>query len=211
MKLTKFQHACLVIEKQDTTIVVDPGGFSHDFITPKKVDAIVITHEHPDHFDEMLVSKLLRKFPKATLYAHETISGRFTNFNTVAAMPGETYTVGDSTLRFFGGSHAPITPSIQAPPNLGVLIDGQLYYPGDSFEVPSGVSVKALALPVSAPWLKISEAVELLEAIAPTYAFPTHDALLSADGKTIVDRILGVSAASHNIQYKRLDGASVEL
>lgn len=211
MKLTKFQHACLVIEHEGATIVIDPGVFSHDFIAPKNIDAIIITHEHPDHFDEALVKKLLRKFPKATLYAHETISGRFTDFPTVIAAPGQDYTIGTTALRFYGGEHAPIAESIQTPPNLGVLIANTLYYPGDSFIVPNDKTVHILALPVSAPWLKISDSIKLLEAVKPAYAFPTHDAILSADGKGIVDRILGVSAASHSIQYKRLDGASVEV
>lgn len=211
MKLTKFQHACFVIEKEGSTLLVDPGVFSHDVIAPKKLDAIIITHEHPDHFNEALVTRLLRDFPKATLYAHESISGRFTQFQTVAAVQGQDYTIGAFTVRFYGGTHAPITPSVAVPVNLGVLIDGHVYYPGDSFDPPAQAAVKVLALPVSAPWLKISESIAFLETIKPTYVFPTHDAILSADGKSIVDRLVGVAATRIGSTYKRLDGASVEL
>lgn len=211
MKLTKYQHACVVIEKDDATLVVDPGSFTRDFIMPKRVDAIVITHEHADHLDEKLVLTILEAHPKATIIADESISGRFTNFTTIAAKPGESCTVGPFTLRFFGGQHASIADSIPVPTNIGVLIDDHFYYPGDSFVIPEGVQVKELALPASAPWLKISEAMNFLASVRPAFAFPTHDAILSADGKQLVDRLLGAVASGQGTQYKRLDGQTIEL
>lgn len=211
MKLTKFQHACFVIEKDGRSLVVDPGSFTRDFIVPHHVDGIVITHEHPDHFDEKLVSTILEVNPKATIIAHETISGRFTEYNAVAAKVGEPYTVGAFTLQFFGGQHAHIADSIQTPPNLGVLIDNTVYYPGDSFEAPAMLKVSVLALPASAPWLKASEAMDFLARVKPAFAFPTHDAILSSDGKQLADRMLGAVASGQGTQYKRLDNSSVEL
>ena len=211
MKLTKYQHACIVIEEGGSTLIVDPGAFSRDFIMPSHVDAIIITHEHPDHLDEKLVERILQSNPKATIIAHESISGRYTNYTNIAAKVGEPLTVGAFNLQFFGGAHANIAESIPVPPNLGVLINNSLYYPGDSFVVPEGIAVQTLALPASAPWLKMSEAMSFLEQIKPSFAFPTHDAILSSDGKTLVDRLLGAVAAGQHTQYKRLDGMSVEL
>lgn len=211
MKLTKYEHACLVLEKEGTSLIIDPGNFSHDFIMPHRVDGIVITHEHPDHFDEKLVQSILLAHPKATVVAHESISGRFTNFTTIAAKVNEPYTVGLFSLRFFGGLHVPIANSVAVPPNVGVLVDNRLYYPGDSFVVPDGAQVRELALPASAPWLKISDAMDFLSQVRPHFAFPTHDAILSNDGKQIVDRLLGTVASGQGTQYKRLDGLTVEL
>jgi L-ascorbate metabolism protein UlaG (beta-lactamase superfamily) len=51
MKLTKYEHACFTVEKDDQVLVVDPGSFSSDFIAPAGVVAIVVTHEHGDNFD----------------------------------------------------------------------------------------------------------------------------------------------------------------
>ncbi|MGV9001418.1 MAG: MBL fold metallo-hydrolase [Candidatus Saccharimonadaceae bacterium] len=211
MKLTKYQHACLVIEKDDTTLIVDPGAYSHDFIMPSRVDGIIITHEHPDHFDERLIQKILATHPKAIIIAHESISGRFSNYTAIAAKVNDPYTIGSFSLQFFGGSHASISPTIPVPPNLGVLIDARLYYPGDSFVVPEGVHIKELALPASAPWLKMSESMDFLASVRPDFAFPTHDAILSAEGKELADRLLGTVASSQNTIYKRLDGSSIEL
>lgn len=211
MKVTKFQHACLVIEKDNTIIVIDPGRFSHDFITPKHIDAVVITHEHDDHLDDARLKQLLKQNPKAILVSHAGITAKYPDATTHVAQIGEPFSVGSLELRFFGGSHALIAETIPAIPNLGVLIDGHLYYPGDSFAVPEGVTVKELALPVSAPWLKISEATNLLARIKPELAFPTHDALLSDDGKAVVDRLVGMVATAQGTQYRRLDGSSIEL
>ena len=47
MKLTKHEHACVVLEKDGASIVIDPGSFSSgaaEIIAG--ADAILITHEH---------------------------------------------------------------------------------------------------------------------------------------------------------------------
>jgi len=211
MKLTKYQHACFVVEKDGSSIVVDPGNFTHDLIIPNHVAAIVITHEHADHLDDALIQAILQANPKATVIAHESIAGRYTNYTAIGAKVGEVYTLGAFSLRFFGGQHANIAESMPVPPNLGVLIDDHLYYPGDSFAIPEGVQVKELALPASAPWLKISEPMNFLAQIKPEFAFPTHDAILSDEGKQLADRLLGSVASGQNTLYKRLDGQTVDL
>ena len=211
MKLTKYQHACLVLEKESEKIVIDPGAFSHDFIVPHSVVAIVITHEHPDHLDESKITALLAANPKAIIIAHESIVGRFTQYQTQTAKPDEPFQVGPFSLRFFGGVHETIAEGIPVPPNYGVLVDERLYYPGDSFVVPEGVTVKELAVPASAPWLKLSESMRFLSTVKPSFAFPTHDAILSDDGKALVDRLLATVAASQNTKYSRLDGTEITL
>lgn len=64
---------------------------------------------------------------------------------------GDTVEAEPFTLRFFGGTHAVIHASIPVVDNLGVLIDDELYYAGDSFTVPEGVDVDVLAVPAGAP------------------------------------------------------------
>ena len=210
MKLTKFQHACVVVEDDATTTIIDLGTFTHDFIPPKHIDIIIVTHNHPDHFDEPRIRALLEAHPHATLVAHESISGKFTDYTTIAATPREPITIGSMTLQYFGGEHAPIAPSLPTPPNLGILINNRFYYPGDSFTIPP-VPVEILALPVSAPWLKLSEVFSFLSTVKPPIAFPTHDAILSSEGKTLVDRMIGPVAASCGTTYKRLDQKRVTL
>lgn len=209
MKLSKFQHACFVVKNNNTTLVFDPGIFSKDFIIPNKVDGIVITHEHPDHLDEKLITTILAKHPNTPIIGHESVVGKFTNRPSVTAKVGELCKIGDIELEFFGGQHAAIAPSIPVPANLGVLINGLIYYPGDSFTTPNR-PIKVLAVPVAAPWLKISDVFAFLETVKPDIAFPTHDAILSAEGMALVDRLVGTAAAGLGVHYQRLTTEAVE-
>lgn len=216
MKLTKFQHACFTVEKDNSLLVIDPGVYSHDFIIPRHVDGVVITHDHPDHLNPTLIEHILQKHPQATIIAYQTVTAQFAQSPTVSVSPGESYTLGAFTLQFFGGTHAPIAEGITPPPNLGVFIDSSLYYPGDSFTVPvlpSGetVKVETLALPISAPWLDFARTRDFLAAINPSLAFPTHDGILSEDGKRLAEQMVGGFAQNNGIKYKNLDGRSVEL
>ena len=50
MKVTKFEHSCLVVDQSNHTLIIDPGSFTMPLNHVRKVVAIVITHEHPDHW-----------------------------------------------------------------------------------------------------------------------------------------------------------------
>lgn len=209
MKLTKYEHACFTVEKNDQLLVVDPGNFTTDFIAPDHVAAVVITHEHADHFDHEQLEAIIDKNPNAIIISHADITSKIEVFTTKTVAAGDSYSIGAFDLQFFGGQHASIHDSLASITNLGVLINDLLYYPGDSLFVPD-TSVDTLALPVTAPWLKIGEVMDLLVAIRPRAAFPTHDAIASELGKSLVDRLVGATARAHGIVYSRLD-ESIEL
>lgn len=203
MNVTKYEHACFTVEKDNQVIVVDPGAFTTDFIAPSDVIAIIITHEHSDHFDAELISAIIDKNPEAVIIGDSSITNQIEAFETMPVSAMDTLEMGPFHLEFFGGQHAAIHDAIPTPPNLGVMIDELLYYPGDSFFVPEDHSVDTLALPVAAPWLKISEAMDFLTAIHPRIAFPTHDAILSSTGKDLADRMINDVASANDILYLR--------
>jgi L-ascorbate metabolism protein UlaG (beta-lactamase superfamily) len=210
MKLTKFQHACFVVEKDGSSIVVDPGNLTHDFIMPKHVAAVFITHAHPDHLDNQLVITILRANPKAILLANENILADYKNENTQVVNAGETVDAGGISLKFVGGTHEPIDSAIPTPLNLGVIIENRLYYPGDSYFAPEQ-AITELLLPISAPWLTIGKAMDLVRTLKPSNVFPTHDAILSTDGQALVDGMANKITASLNTSYQRINGKTVEL
>lgn len=203
MKLTKFEHACFTIEKDSQTLLFDPGNYTHDLIIPGNIAAVVLTHEHADHFDKDLLRAIIDKNPSAVLFAPSVMSDQIPDMPSQNIEPGSTAEIGPFTLRFFGGEHAIVHPSIPSVVNVGVVVNDTFYYPGDSFALP-GIPIRTLALPVTAPWLKISESVDFMLEIKPELAFPVHDHIASDEGKALVDRILGGFANNHSIRYKRL-------
>lgn len=203
MKLVKYEHACFTVEKDSQLLVVDPGNFSADFIAPENVIAVVITHEHTDHFDPDVIAAIYNKNPDSLLLADQSIIDLMPDHRGRAVHVGEKASVGEFQLEFFGGEHADIHSSLSPVANLGVLINELLYYPGDSFTLPQ-VAVDTLALPAAAPWLKIGEAMDFLIDVRPRLAFPTHDAILSENGRALVDRMLGAVAANQGTTYLRL-------
>lgn len=203
MKLTKYNHACFTVEKDDQLIVIDPGSFSTDFIAPENVIAVIITHQHADHFDHEQIEAIIDKNPDAVIVAHETVTTQIEAFTTHPVATDESFNIGPFHLAFFGGEHALIHSSIPRIPNLGILINDLIYYPGDSFVIPP-VSVDTLALPASAPWMKTGEAIDFLVAVHPRFAFPTHDTLLSEEGKTLTNKLFTSFASANDIEYRPL-------
>ncbi|HWT49971.1 MAG TPA: MBL fold metallo-hydrolase, partial [Mycobacterium sp.] len=45
--------------------------------------------------------------------------------------------------------------------------------------------VDVLAAPAAAPWMRISEAIDYLRAVAPTRAVPIHQGMITPDGRGI--------------------------
>ncbi len=55
-------------------------------------------------------------------------------------------------------------------------------HPGDALFVPDE-PVDVLAAPAAAPWMKISEAVDYLRAVAPARAVPIHQGIIAPDAR----------------------------
>lgn len=209
MKLTKFEHACFTLEKDGQSLVFDPGNWSQDFTAPEHTVAIILSHEHADHFEPQLLNDSISKNPNAVVVAPIEMADKLAGLPVKEVTPGETLTIGPFDLEFFGGHHAVIHPSLMSVANIGVLVNESFYYPGDSFAKPD-VPVKTLALPVTAPWLKVSESIDFMLEVQPGFTFPVHDHIASPDGKTLVDHLISNFAEQNGIRYQRVS-RSIEL
>ena len=103
---------------------------------------------------------------------------------------GDAVTVAGFDVSVHGEWHAVIHPDLPRVPNVGFLVDGQVFHPGDALTAP-GVEVATLLLPLSAPWSKTGELVDYLREVRAGRAVGVHDALLSDIGLAVVGRLLG--------------------
>jgi L-ascorbate metabolism protein UlaG (beta-lactamase superfamily) len=203
MRLTKFGHSCVRIEHDGAVLVIDPGSFT-ERAALDGVDAVLVTHEHADHLDLDALADALAKRPTVTIHTHPSVASKMEALGEVVTSveSGQRFTAAGIPVRAYGGWHAEIHPEIPRVPNLGFVINDTVCHPGDSFDVPDDVQIDTLFVPVSAPWLKLAEAVAFVRAVAPRRAFALHDALLSDAGHSVTDASM---AKLSGCDYARLE------
>ncbi|MEU0630293.1 MBL fold metallo-hydrolase [Streptomyces sp. NPDC005989] len=199
LTLTKKTHSCIRLEKDGRTLVIDPGGLSEEDAAVG-ADAMLVTHEHFDHFDEGRLRAGMEANPAAEIWTLRSVADRLT-----AAFPGRVHTVGHGDtftaagfdVQVHGELHAVIHPDIPRITNIGFLVDGSLFHPGDALTVPDR-PVDTLMLPVMAPWNKISEVIDYVREVRPRRAIDIHDALLADLARPVYDNQIGsLGGADH--------------
>lgn len=208
MRITKFGHACVRIEHDGTTVVLDPGVFT-DVAALDGADAVLITHEHPDHY---LPAHLLAS--DAPVFTIEGVAAKIRDDAPAVAerltvvAPGESFDVG-VPVRAVGELHAVIHPEYPRITNSGYVLDlggTKVYHPGDALTEP-GEAVDVLCCPVSAPWMKASEAIEFARAVKAPRNLAIHDRVYSEAGLGIVDTHMNAFLPKDGLEYvRRADG-----
>jgi L-ascorbate metabolism protein UlaG (beta-lactamase superfamily) len=189
--------------------VIDPGVYSASFTPSSNIDAVVVTHEHSDHFDPEKIAAIRSLNPNVVIFTTDKVASQIDG----AQVPktGEKIVVGNFTLEFFGHDHASIVSGVVPCDNFGVVVNDTLVNPGDSFELPP-VRPQILAAPVSAPWLKVEETMEYVAATQPVKVFPMHTALLSQIGQDITYNWLRKGCHEVGVEFIDLQpGESLEI
>lgn len=202
MKLTKNSHACIRLEKDGRSLVIDPGSFNEEDAAVG-ADAILVTHEHLDHFNEDRLRAGLEANPAAEIWTLKSVADQLS-----AAFPGRVHTVGHGDtftaagfdVQVHGELHAVIHPDIPRITNIGFLVDGgRVFHPGDALTVPDH-TVETLMLPVMAPWSKISEVIDYVREVKPQRAYDIHDALLTDLARPIYDKQIGALGGAEHLR-----------
>lgn len=190
MKVTHLGHAALLVESAGQRILVDPGNFSDLWHGLTDLDAVLITHLHPDHVDPEHVPALLAANPKAQVWVEPSVPDAVPLERAEALAAGTTLTLGEITITGVGGTHAEIHRDIPLIGNTGFVLSSEgeptLFHPGDCLaSVPGGVDV--LAVPSMGPWAAMKETVDFVRAVGATHAVPIHDELLSDRGRGLIN------------------------
>jgi L-ascorbate metabolism protein UlaG (beta-lactamase superfamily) len=213
MRFTKLGHSCVRLEKDGAILVIDPGTWSDAAAALAGAAAIMVTHEHPDHFDADAIRAALRSSPGLTLWANPSITVQFVEFGgrVHETRHGDVLSVAGFDVHVYGQDHARIHPDIPLVVNTGFLVDSDLFHPGDSFTTPED-PVRTLLVPISAPWMKAAEMIDYFREVAPARGYAIHDAILNDNGLGLMTRMMSVAAAPGGAQVARLEpGTSLEL
>jgi L-ascorbate metabolism protein UlaG (beta-lactamase superfamily) len=172
MKITKYVHSCLLIETPERVGIIDPGQFSWEsglvtVDTLERLDDIIITHEHFDHFHLPFVQALLTKFPQAQIMTNPAVVAKLAEVGIAAQ------TTGNNSSELFATNHEGLAPLGTPPQHIGVHYMGKLTHPGDSHHFTQTKEV--LALPVTAPWGSMINAAAVGSQLKPKYIIPIHD------------------------------------
>jgi L-ascorbate metabolism protein UlaG (beta-lactamase superfamily) len=209
VKLTRLGHACLRIETvSGGTVVVDPGVFSPD-TAYDAAQAVLITHEHVDHFQRESLLAALAADPALQVWTNGAVAalldGPAGRVHVVG--DGDTFDLDGLDVQVHGEWHAPVHRDFPAVANVGFLIGGSVFHPGDAFTVP-GSSVHTLMLPLHGPWSKAGEVIDYVREVQPAQAFPIHDGLLNDIGRGSTATLLGMVGAPF---HALATGESVEV
>jgi L-ascorbate metabolism protein UlaG (beta-lactamase superfamily) len=216
MKITKYGHACLLVEDNGKRLLVDPGAFSfNDQFTPEQVgtvDVIVVTHSHQDHF-MLEVIKAFNSLRPVSIIAGQEIRGLLEKEGLAAeTIPqGQDHEAGGFVIKAFPAAHGPMPA--RAVENTAYLINGSLLHPGDSYateNLPRNPDI--LALPTQGPWSRLVDAVAFAKELHPKTALAIHDAISKEDFGTMMDGYLKQVLEPEGIIFTALKmGESIEV
>ena len=209
MRITKLGHACVRLEHDGHVVVVDPGVFTD----PGAVDgagAVLITHEHADHYaaDRLAATD-------APIFTIEAVAAKIREEapeiaeRVTVVSPGESFAAAGLPVRTVGELHAVIHPEFPRFTNSGYVVtlgESLVYHPGDALTGP-GEAVDVLLAPISAPWLKVSEALDFVREVGAPRSLGIHDRIYSDVALGMLDGHMGRILEGTGLEFtRRADG-----
>jgi L-ascorbate metabolism protein UlaG (beta-lactamase superfamily) len=212
MRLTKLGHACVRFEKDGSALVIDPGAFTEaDALAG--ASAVLITHEHFDHLVPDQLRATMAAEPGLELWANDWVAAQFADLGgrVHPVKHGDAFSAAGFDVHVYGSEHAVLHQDIPIVANTGFMIDGEVFHPGDALTVPED-RVNTLLLPVSAPWLKLSEMIDYGREVNPDRGYAIHDALLSDIGLAVLENFMPMASGPAGATFTRVaPGTTVDL
>jgi L-ascorbate metabolism protein UlaG (beta-lactamase superfamily) len=197
MKLTKFAHACVLAEDEQHTALFDPGEFAWgsgklSLTSLPKLDYVLITHEHFDHFSEPFVKAIHARFPDVMFFSTQSVVATLKGWGIEKALSLSHENVELQSLNH--ESMEPLSPAPQVQ-NVATHYKDIISHPGDSHHLTKSHDV--LFLPVSGPWGATIDAIRMAVKLKPKTIVPVHDWMWNDQWRaTMFDRMEAFFAES---------------
>ena len=156
---------------KSSRILIDPSGAeAENFAKFGKLDAVIYTHEHSDHFDP----ELAQKFADAgvAIYANASTAKQTKSAPNIIA-DGQEFSVGSFKIKAMELPHCLMVDGSAGPQNTGYLINSKLFHPGDGVEL-AGLSAEVLALPIAGPDVSLKDAYSFAKQASAKTIVPIH-------------------------------------
>ena len=107
MRITHLGHSAVLVETDGARVLIDPGNFSDGWHGLTDLDAVLITHQHPDHADPAHLPALVEANPGAKVYVEPSIvpaaeAGKFPQIGGEAVAAGDQVVIGDLLVSAVG-------------------------------------------------------------------------------------------------------------
>ncbi|MFD0783873.1 MBL fold metallo-hydrolase [Micromonospora azadirachtae] len=180
MRVTKYLHSCLLVDTGAARLLIDPGRFTfvEGRVTPEdfgELDAIAVTHHHPDHADPDALSAIIRR-TGAPLLGDRQSAERLAAYGlTVTVVEPGPHRIGAMTVDAIRADHEPVLAD-ETPANTAYLIDGRVLHCGDSLHpvLFAHRGVDLLAVPVMGPYLTERLVAGFIAQLNPVAVVPLH-------------------------------------
>jgi L-ascorbate metabolism protein UlaG (beta-lactamase superfamily) len=212
VRITKRGHACVEVDTGQGRILVDPGTFTEPFGLAG-FEAVLVTHEHPDHLDQDRVRAALAADPALVVWTNASVAALMADLGdrVRSVGRGDTFEVAGVDVEVHGELHALIHPDIPRIANVGFRLGGSVFHPGDALTLVDE-PVDVLLLPVYAPWSKVGEVIDYVREAAATHTVAMHNAGLSDVGHRLLDGLLGPNGPGTRTDYRHLQvGESLDV
>jgi L-ascorbate metabolism protein UlaG (beta-lactamase superfamily) len=192
MKVTRYFQSCLLVEDGETRVLIDPSGQEKDSLDKfGKLDAVLYTHEHSDHFDANMAQTFVEQ-GIAPVYVNAS-TAKLVKASTTTVEDGKEYKVGAMRVKALGLPHCLMVDGSKGPQNTGYLLNNKFFHPGDGKEL-DGLTVEVLAMPLAGPDISPHDAFMFAKQVSAKAVIPIHYDYLGGnpDRKSVVYEKSGI-------------------
>ena len=174
MKITKYPQSCLLLEKSNKRILIDPGNFvaekykAKDFLP---LDGALITHRHADHADPDFIAELASA--GVTIIANRDTTELLGETVSEIIDDGGELELGSFKVRAHELAHCLMPDGSEGPQNTGYVVDEIFFHSGDGVQT-VGIEVEVSAIPITGPDISMKDVFAFANQIEVSKIIPVH-------------------------------------